>query len=183
MRKHLNTLIAQYKGDSLQKIVEGVVYSRYTGLLLELKTLEYYYNHGYKIKQSGHEIFDADGHYVTELDAVVESPEGITYLVEAKSSRVLLPEDRVLEGKILYKLDSYKKNQALLEKETGAPLNVVFAMDLGIPKTQDNYGQETERSIRQNQLMEFLKTQAPILSQRYGFPVSFLFINGGHQQN
>jgi hypothetical protein len=184
MRAALNTLVAQYKGNSLQKIIEGVIYSRYTGLLLELKTLEHYYKENYKILQSGREIFDENGHYVTELDAVVKSPEGVTYLVEAKSSRVLLPKERVLEGKILYKLDAYKKNQALLEKEIHAPLNVVFSMDLGIPKDSGRkHGQNFERAARQKELMEFLKAQAPILSRRYGFPVSFLFIDGSAGQN
>ncbi len=184
MRAALNTLVARYKGDSLQKIIEGVIYSRYTGLLLELKTLEHYYKENYKILQSGREIFDENGHYVTELDAVVKSPEGVTYLVEAKSSRVLLPQERVLEGKILYKLDAYKKNQALLEKEISAPLNVVFSMDLGIPKDSDRkHGRGSERALRQKELMEFLKAQAPILSRRYGFPVSFLFIDGSVGQN
>ncbi len=184
MRAALNTLVNQYKGNSLQKIIEGVIYSRYTGLLLELKTLEHYYKENYKILQSGREIFDENGHYVTELDAVVKSPEGLTYLIEAKSSRVLLPKERVLEGKILYKLDAYKKNQALLEKEIHAPLNVVFSMDLGIPKDSDRkHGQNYERGLRQKELMEFLKAQAPILSRRYGFPVSFLFIDGSAGNN
>ncbi len=180
MRKALNELTAHYDKDSLQKISEGVIYSRYTGLLLELKTLEHYYKENYQILQSGHELFDPEGRYITEIDALVKSPEGTTYLVEAKSSRVLLTKERVLEGKVLYKLETYKKNQALIEKETGAPLNVVFAMDLGI--SQDggrSHGKQAERIRRQKELMEFLKQQAPVLSRRYGFPVSFLFIDGG----
>ncbi len=180
MRKALNELTANYDKDSLQKISEGVIYSRYTGLLLELKTLEHYYKEGYQILQSGRELFDPEGRYITEIDALVKSPEGTTYLVEAKSSRVLLAKEHVLEGKVLYKLETYKKNQALIEKETGAPLNVVFAMDLGISQNGERrHGQQAERLRRQKELMEFLKQQAPILSRRYGFPVSFLFIDGG----
>ncbi len=180
MRKALNDLTAHYNKDSLQKISEGVIYSRYTGLLLELKTIEHYHKENYQILQSGHELFNPEGHYITEIDALVKSPEGTTYLVEAKSSRVLLTKERVLEGKVLYKLETYKKNQALIEKETGAPLNVVFAMDLGVSQNGGkSHGKQAERISRQKDLMEFLKQQAPILSRRYGFPVSFLFIDGG----
>jgi len=183
MRVALNSLISRYQGDPLQQITDGVVYSRYTGLLLELRTLEYYYKRGYKILQSGREIFDADGHYITELDAVVKSPEGVVYLVEAKSARVLLPQKHVLEGKILYKLDAYKKNQTILENELGAPLNVIFAMDLGLAKAQGRtHGNNVEREARQRALLAFLKNQEPILSRRYGFPVSFLFIDGGAER-
>ncbi|MDE1976778.1 MAG: hypothetical protein KGI84_05920 [Elusimicrobia bacterium] len=87
-RNALNVLIQRHEDDQgLFDLMGGLIHSRCTGLLLEMRTLLHYHNVGYQILQSGREFFDAKGFYVTELDAVVRSPEGKTILVEAKSAR------------------------------------------------------------------------------------------------
>lgn len=167
VRAELNRLIGKYKNDEgLQKIIEGVTYSRYVGLLLELKTVEHYVDQGYDLLQGGHELFDEDGMYITELDLIVRSPEGKTSLVEAKSARVPLPFKEVLQNKILYKLDTYKKHWAALEEAAGGPIDeVVFSLDVG-PNTQ---------------LVGDLRAKERMLSRKYGFPVRFLFIESSPQ--
>jgi hypothetical protein len=98
---------------------------------------------------------------VTELDAVTRSPEGATFLVEAKSARVPLPFDVVLQDKVVRKLETYRRERALLEASIGAPIDrVVFSMDPG-----PNAGLEP-----------FLRGKEEELSRRFGFPVSFLFL-------
>lgn len=180
VREKLNGFTRRYSGQSLSKIVEGVIYSRYVGLLLELKTLEHYHNLGYKVLQSGRELFDADGMYISELDAVVESPEGKVILVEAKSARVGLPFDEVLQDKVVYKLNTYKKFKAQLDAMIGRPFDeVVFAMDVAV--NPDAGGKVTERDRAKLELVEFLRSKEASLSKRYGFPVSFLFIQSGPQ--
>lgn len=160
-RAELNTLAKKYQGKGLEKIIEGVIYSRYVGLLLELRTLDHYYTKGYQILQSGRELFDAQGHYVTEIDAVVRSPEGKVAIVEAKSARVQIPVEDALEEKVIKKLDTYSKNRAALEAEIGYHFDeVVFSFDVG----------------RNQALADFLKSQEAALSKRYGFPVSFMFV-------
>ncbi|MBI3553090.1 MAG: hypothetical protein HY077_11295 [Elusimicrobia bacterium] len=178
MRKAVNELILEHKNDGLLDIIEGVIYSRYTGLLLELKTAEYYFDKGYKILQGGRELFDADGMYITELDVVVRSPQGVSYLIEAKSARVPLTRQDVLDGKILYKLDTYKKNRKRLEQSDilGGPLNVVFSVDVGVPPADVPVDGREEYVKRQRKLMTFLRAQEKELSKKYGFPVSFLFL-------
>ncbi|MFA5140527.1 MAG: hypothetical protein WC728_14960 [Elusimicrobiota bacterium] len=162
LRRELGEFIAKYKGDEgLSKIIEGVIYSRYVGLLLELKTLEHFHLQGYSILQSGRELFDADGKYLTELDAVVRSPSGKVSLVEAKSARVPLPPRQVLEDKVVKKLETYAKNRRLLESAIGVRLDeVVFSFDVG-----SNTGLEP-----------FLRGQEKALSEKYGFRVRFIFI-------
>lgn len=160
-RAGLNELTKKYKGKGLEKIIEGVVYSRYVGLLLELKTLEHYVNEGYTILQSGRELFDAQGQYITELDTVVRSPEGKVFLVEAKSARVKLSLQEVLRDKVERKLATYAKERKLLEAGVGAKLDgVVFSIDVG--PNED--------------LIPFLESKASSLSRTYGFPVTFLFL-------
>lgn len=163
MRDALNGLIKRYKDNpGLSELMGGVIHSRYTGMLLELKTLVHYYQAGYQILQSGRVFFDEKGHYVTELDAVVRSPEGKVILVEAKSTRDSLPPQMVLEDKVKYKLRTYQARRAEIEKQIGYPIDeVVFSFDVG-----QNAG-----------LKPFLEEQRAALSQRYGFPVSFLFID------
>ncbi len=160
-------MIKKYKHDGgLQKIIEGVTYSRYVGLLLELKTVEHYVDRGYDLVQSGHELFDEDGMYITELDLIVRSPEGKTSLVEAKSARVPLPFQEVLRDKILYKLATYQKHWAALEEAAGGPIDeVVFSLDVG-PNTQ---------------LVGALRAKERMLSKKYGFSVRFLFIESSPQ--
>jgi hypothetical protein len=181
MRRELNRLIDLYQKDrsGLQKIIGGVIYSRYVGLLLELKTIEYFLDRGYWILQSGREFLDADHNYITELDAVVRSPEGKISLVEARSARVLLPPNQVLKDKILYKLDTYKKYRREINAFIGAPFEeVVFSIDVG-PQTPSSLTRskgEAEYLERQQALVEFLRAQEGPLSRRYGFPVRLLFL-------
>jgi hypothetical protein len=180
VRDDYNRLVEKYKGDveGIQKILEGVMYSRYVGILHELKTLEYYSDRKYAVIQSGRDMFGDDGKYITELDAVVRSPEGQVLLVEAKSARVTIPIADAMQEKVLYKLDIYKKNQAFIEKSLGAPLAVVFSVDPGGRDPQAaRMGQLVWKNPRQKELMEYMKAQEPILSAKYGFPVSFIFIN------
>jgi len=161
-RAELKKLIRKYEHDEgLSKIIGGVIYSRYVGLLLELRTVEHYVDKGYSLVQSGHELFDEEGKYVTELDLIVRGPEGATSLVEAKSARVPLPFSEVMRDKIIAKLDTYKEHWAELEASAGSPIDeVVFAMDVG-PNSD---------------LVLFLRGKEKVLAKKYGFPVRFLFI-------
>lgn len=166
-RKELSRLIKKYKQHGLQKIVEGVIYSRYVGLLLELKTLEHYYERGYTILQAGHELFDKNGHYVTELDTVVRSPEGKVIIVEAKSARVSLEYDKALEDKVVRKLQTYIAHRDELEAMLGAKVDeVTFSVDVGREEGFKNYLEERREE----------------LSQRFGIPVNFLFLESGPEQ-
>ena len=182
VRARLNELAQKYSGengDGLSKIYEGVIYSRYVGLLLELKTVEHYYKLGYKILQSGRELFDEKGIYVSELDVVVESPEGKISVVEAKSSRVGLPPEEVLQDKVVYKLNTYKKFKAQLDAMIGKKFDaVVFSMDVAIDPNIDR-SQVMPKDVRKLELMDFLKSKEASLSKEYGFPVSFLFLQSG----
>ncbi len=182
IRARLNELAQKYNGengDGLSKIYEGVIYSRYVGLLLELKTVEHYYKLGYKILQSGRELFDEKGLYVSELDVVVESPEGVISVVEAKSARVGLPPEEVLQDKVVYKLNTYKKFKAQLDAMIGKKFNaVVFAMDVAIDPNIDP-SEVLPKDVRKLELIEFLRSKEASLSKEYGFPVSFLFLQSG----
>ena len=161
VRQALNVLIKKYKSAGLQNIIEGVIYSRYVGMLLELKTIEHYLNLKYAVVHSGHEIFDDRGHYITELDVVVRDPQTRKLLlVEAKSARVTLPHAEVLRDKVIYKLDTYRRQRARLESAIGGPFDVVFSIDVG-PNTD---------------LIAYLKSKEAQLSAGYGCKVSFLFI-------
>jgi hypothetical protein len=108
----------------------------------------------------------------------------VTYLVEAKSARVPLTKQDVMSDKIIYKLDTYKRNKARLEQKDilGGPLNVVFSVDVGVPPAalqEEDLGKSRTREqyIRnQTALMTFLRQKEKDLSKQYGFPVSFLFL-------
>lgn len=184
IRAKLNEYAQKYNsenGEGLSKIYEGVIYSRYVGLLLELKTVEHYYKLGYKILQSGRELFDDKGLYVSELDVVVESPEGKVSVVEAKSSRVGLPPEEVLADKVVYKLDTYKKFKAQLDAMIGKKFDaVVFSMDIALDPNVDR-SQVQAKDLRKLELMDFLKSKEASLTKEYGFPVSFLFMQSGPQ--
>lgn len=161
IRKEFNEITARHRGRGLEKIIEGVTYSRYVGLLLELRTVDHLLERGYTVLQSGRELFDADGMYITELDVVARSPEGKVSLIEAKSARVPLPFEEVLRDKVTRKLDVYSKNKKLLGEAIGAPFDeVVFAVDVG----------------NEMELRRFLEGKQASLSSRYGFPVRFLFL-------
>ncbi len=181
IRAKLNDLVRKYgnEAEGLSKIYEGVIYSRYVGLLLELKTVEHYYNLGYKILQSGRELFDKDGMYISELDVVVESPEGKVSVVEAKSARVGLPPEEVLEDKVAYKLRTYRKFKAELDAMIGKKFDaVVFSMDVAIDPNIDP-SKILPKDQHKLDLIAFLRDHEAALSKEYGFPVSFLFIQSG----
>lgn len=165
MRAELNRLTKRYgaKVEGLSKIIEGVVYSRYVGLLLELKTVEHFYGKGYEILQSGRDFFSDSGMYITELDTVVRDPgTGRVSVVEAKSARVNIPASEALQDKVVRKLEVYAKHRALLEKTIGSKVSeIVFSFDAGM-----NQG-----------LVPFLTSKEAELSQRYGFTVKFLFLS------
>ncbi len=167
MRAELNALTARYRGQGLQKIIEGVIYSRYVGVLLELKSIEYFLQRGYAVLQSGRELFDAEGMYITELDAVVRGPEGRIGIVEAKSARVPIPLEQALADKVLYKLETYAKHRAALESAVGSKLDdVFFTFDVGC----DNEA-----------LPPFLSRRESELSKQYALNVKFLFLHSDPQ--
>jgi len=164
-RTELNRLTKRYgtKVEGLAKITEGVVYSRYVGLLLELKTVEHFYNKGYEILQSGRDFFTEAGMYITELDTVVRDPRtGRVSVVEAKSARVNIPAEEALQEKVVRKLEVYAKHRALLEKTIGSKVSeIVFSFDAGMNTA----------------LVPFLTAKEAELSKRYGFTVKFLFLS------
>ncbi len=179
IRAQLNLLAQKHNGAGLSKIYEGVIYSRYVGLLLELKTVEHYHKLGYKILQSGRELFDKNGMYISELDVVVEAPDGKVSVVEAKSARVGLPPEEVLEDKVAYKLRTYKKFKAELDALIGKKFDaVVFSMDVAIDPNIDR-SEVLPKDARKLELIDFLRSQEAALSKEYGFPVSFLFLQSG----
>jgi hypothetical protein len=187
-RAALNELVKRYNGEGLSKIIEGVIYSRYVGLLLELKTVEHYHGKGFEILQTGRELFDEKGQYVTELDVVARSPEGKTVLIEAKSARVPHPFEEVLRDKVIYKLDTYKKFKPQLDAMIGSPFeSVVFSMDVGMAEgaqpRKDKRGAVNQDDVRKIELMKALRAQEKALSEKYGFPVSFLFLNSSPQRS
>jgi hypothetical protein len=164
-RTELNRLTKRYgtKVEGLAKITEGVVYSRYVGLLLELKTVEHFFLKGYEILQSGRDFFTQDGMYITELDTVVRDPRtGRVSVVEAKSARVNIPAEEALNEKVIRKLEVYAKHRALLEKTIGSKVSeIVFSFDAGMNTA----------------LIPFLTSKEAELSKRYGFDVKFLFLS------
>lgn len=181
IRAKLNDLVQKFGGQSegLSKIYEGVIYSRYVGLLLELKTVEHYHKLGYKILQSGRELFDKNGMYISELDVVVQSPDGKISVVEAKSARVGLPPEEVLEDKVAYKLRTYKKYKAELDAMIGQKFDaVVFSMDVAVDPNIDP-ADVMPRDVPKLELIKFLRSKEAALTEEYGFPVSFLFIQSG----
>lgn len=160
--RELNDLVAHYyrAGGGPDNIIEGVLYSRYVGLLLELKTIEYLLDNGYEVLQSGRNVYDGQGFYVTELDAVAKKNKRVA-VIEAKSARVRLPYGYVLQSKIIRKLDVYTKKRQWMNKAVGRPFDeVIFVLDVG-----RNLG-----------LINYLKSKEARLSEQYGFPVRFVFI-------
>ena len=110
---------------------------------------------------------------------VVESPEGVVSVVEAKSARVGLPPEEVLQDKVVYKLNTYKKFKAQLDAMIGKKFNaVVFAMDVAIDPNIDP-SEVLPKDARKLELIEFLRSKEASLSKEYGFPVSFLFLQSG----
>jgi hypothetical protein len=161
-------MVAQLKGyversrgrAAVQGIIEEAVATRYIGLLKELKTIEYYLDKGYTLVSNGHVVSDPEGIYITEVDAIVRSPKGRVSLVEAKSARVSEPFDEVLRKKVISKLEVYSIYRARIESDIGMPIDdVVFSFDVG----------------SNHSLKDYLISEAPGLSERFGFPVRFEF--------
>jgi hypothetical protein len=178
LRAELTRLVKKYKGDGLQRIIEGVTYSRYTGLLLELKTIEHRINEGAVIEQSGRDLFDDNGMYVTEFDVVSRMPDGRLIMDEAKSARVTLQQSEVLDDKFLYKLETYARNRALIERRLGGIPEISFTVDVGgIDRQAALEGEVIWKNPQQLQLVRFLQAQEKVLSEKYGFKVSFLFLS------
>ncbi|NNN06843.1 MAG: hypothetical protein HKL90_13165, partial [Elusimicrobia bacterium] len=188
VRADYNRLVEKYKTQpkGVMNIIDGVTYSRYVGLLHELKSHEDSVNRGETVLQAGRDFFEEiplpDGttkrRYITEFDAVVRAQDGTIILREDKSVRIPLPLEKVMQSTFLYKLDIYKKNQALIERSLGAPLNVRFSVDVGgRDRRAALQGLLVWTDPRQKALLEYLKAQGPILSEKYGFPVSFVFVN------
>lgn len=188
LRSEYNRLVGQYKSQpkGLMNIIDGVTYSRYVGLLLELKAHEYSDMLGETVLQAGRDFFEEipqpDGsvhrRYITEFDGVVRTQNGDIILEEAKSARVPLPLEEVMKDKFLYKLEIYKSNQALIEKSLGAPLKVRFLVDVGgRDRRAAQQGKLVWSDPRQMALKDYLEKQGPALSAKYGFPVTFVFLN------
>lgn len=169
-RAALNGLVKRYgRTEGLGKIIEGVVYSRYVGMLLELKTVEHYLEKGWKVLQSGRDFFDEAGIYVTELDTVVQDPAtGRVTMVEAKSARVPIPPQEALDEKVVRKLEVYQKHRSRLEAGIGHRIDeVVFSFDVG-----------------QNGALEpYLRAHEAELSERFGFKVRFLFLSSSPSES
>ncbi len=200
MREDVRRLAAHFPENqaALANIYDGVTYSRYVGLLLELKTIEYFVDRGYRILESGRDFFDPQGQYKTEFDAVVKSPQGQILIVEAKSARVPLTlakgaQDKaeldkngmldVMEEKFLYKLRMYQRDRAIIDayvrKHYGdGPIGILFSTDLGgSDRKAAREGVLVWKDPGQADLKTHLEAEAPKLSAEYGYPVSFLFLN------
>lgn len=159
--KDIKSMVEKYSKSRVLGIIEGTIYSRYVGLLLELRSLDYFFTNGFKVLSSGIEIVGDNGQYLTELDQVVESPAGKTYIVECKSARTPLTKQDVLNSKILYKLDTYKKGWNAIERGIGRKVDgIKFVVDVG----------------HNEDLIPFFRNKQIELSDKYGLPVDFVFL-------
>ena len=209
VRKEVNAEIVRYgseyqQREGLGKIIDGVIYSRYVGLMLELVDLKDSLDKGYRVLLSGRDIFDSLGFYITEFDSVVLSPQGEVVIHEAKSSRIPLPFEVVMRDKIRYKLDIYRGRKADLVKALAGELEKALAKAAAgkdgefaevLRKAQERVrarrsfdkvvfvmdvgptGEVGNASSERNRdLAEKIKGQEAALSREYGFPVEFLFL-------
>lgn len=189
LRAEYNRLVELYKDqpEGLMSIIDGVTYSRTVGVGHELNSHLKREEMGLEITQAGRDFFGekklADGRvveeYKTEFDAVTRSKKtGEVTLWEDKSARVWMPLENVLEDTFLYKLRIYRDNRAIIEKSLGAPLNVVFSVDVGgTNRRAAKQGILVWKDVRQKELMEYLQANEAKLSAEYGFPVKFIFVN------
>ncbi|MEK7234355.1 MAG: hypothetical protein AAB268_11105 [Elusimicrobiota bacterium] len=197
LRAEYNRLVEKY-GDQpkgVMNILDGVTFSRAVGLGHELNSHKIRLQKGLKITQAGRDFFGKkvlpDGRiieeYKTEFDAVTEPVadsgkpprDRDVMLWEDKSVRIWMPLNVVMEETFLYKLRIYRDNRAIIEESLGgAPLQVTFSVDVG-GRNQDaaKLGRLVWDDPRQKDLMEYLKESAPALSEQYGFPISFVFVN------
>ena len=185
VRAQLTAMVKKYKGHGLQRIIEGVTYSRYTGLLLELKGIEWRLAQGATIIQSGRDMFNDGvddparlGMYETELDVVSRALDGKLDMDEEKSARVVLDQDDVLNDKFLYKLEAYKRNRGLIARVSGGVPRINFVIDVGGIDRQAAYAGEVKwKNPRQLELVRFLQSKEKELSEHYGFEVKFVFLS------
>lgn len=145
------------------EIMEGQLYSRYCGLLLELLGSEFLSNLGLEILNTGLELSDDNGIYFTELDGVVRNPQtGRTALVEAKSMRTRLSKAYVLSNKVIYKLKTYHAKKELIQKKLSTSFeDAFFIIDTGGNKGMEHY----------------LKDQEKFLEAQFGFPIKFIALD------
>lgn len=191
IRDEYNRLVERFadQPDGLMNIIDGVTYSRTVGVGHELNSHLKRLELGYRITQAGRDFFGKtvmpDGSivetYKTEFDAVTErrTKDGREVILwEDKSTRVWLPLEDTMEQTFLYKLRIYRENRKLIEDALGAPLKVVFSVDVGgADRRAARQGFLVWKDPRQQELLEHLKTAGPRLSREYGFPVDFIFVN------
>ena len=144
-------------------ILEGQLYSRYCGLLLELLGAEFLSSLDLKILNTGLELTDDNGIYFTELDGVIKNLQtGRVALVEAKSMRTGLPKKYVLANKVVYKLKTYLTKRKMIEDRLSTSFeDVIYIIDTGGNKA----------------LEKFLKDQEKELEKEYGFPIKFISLD------
>ncbi len=196
LRAEYNRLVEKFadQPEGLRAITDGVTYSRTVGVGHELNSHLKRLEMGLKITQAGRDFFGkrtlADGtvieEYKTEFDAVTERAdlahkplaEREVTLWEDKSTRVWLPLQDTMEQTFLYKLRIYRENRAMLEAALGAPLRVMFSVDVGgADRKAAKQGILVWKDPRQQELLEYLKVAGPQLSKEFGFPVGFIFVN------
>jgi len=194
LRAEYNRLVEKFRDqpDGLIGILDGVTYSRTVGVGHELNSHKERLKMGLTINQAGRDFFGPkvlpDGRiieeYKTEFDAVTTSKDGEVTLWEDKSTRVWMPIAKTMEETFLYKLRIYRENRALIEKSLGAPLKVIFSVDVGgSDRRAAKKGILVWKDPRQGELLEHLKTAGPALSKEFGFPVSFIFVNSHPGEN
>jgi hypothetical protein len=192
LRAEYNAIVERFadQTEGLMQIIDGVTYSRTVGVGHELNSHLKRLKMGYTITQAGRDFFGKtvmpDGTivetYKTEFDAVTErrgaKGEREVILWEDKSTRVWLPLADTMEQTFLYKLRIYRENRGLIEEALGAPLKVAFSVDVGgLNRKAAKQGILVWKDPRQQELLEHLKTAGPRLSEEFGFPVSFIFVN------
>ncbi|MBI5245762.1 MAG: hypothetical protein HY923_01165 [Elusimicrobia bacterium] len=194
LRAEYNRMVEKFRDqpDGLMGILDGVTYSRTVGVGHELNSHKIRLGMGLKITQAGRDFFGPkvmpDGRiieeYKTEFDAVTVGRDGEVTLWEDKSTRVWMPIMKTMEETFLYKLRIYRENRALIEKSLGAPLKVIFSVDVGgSDRRAAKKGILVWKDPRQGELLEYLKTAGPALSKEFGFPVSFIFVNSHPGEN
>lgn len=202
LRREYNRLVEKYGNEDLEQtdglmgILDGVTYSREVGVGHELNSHKKRMAMGLKVTQAGRDFFGKtvlpDGRivetYKTEFDAVTEKKDASggrdVTLWEDKSTRVWMPLEKTMEETFLYKLRIYRENRALIEESLGAPLKVAFSVDVGgTNRRAAKQGFLVWKDPRQAELLEHLKVIGPKLSEEYGFPVSFIFVNSHPGEN
>ncbi|MFC2092216.1 hypothetical protein ACFLTD_05530, partial [Elusimicrobiota bacterium] len=124
--------------DRMKNIIEGVLYSRYVGLKLELEAIKFFTDMGYEVLQSGRNAYK-NGQYVTELGLIVrQKSTGRVFMVECKSSRQKEDAKDVVINKMASEVKTYRDNWDLIEQEVSKKAGekikiqgVLFFFDVG----------------------------------------------------